>query len=243
MNRVTAGFFSMSHHATSGHDRPYLEWHQLDHMPEQYQLPGIVLGQRWASTAACHEARLVATDSWSQVEHVVCYLMGEPLEQTVDDFFALGSHLADVGRFPLSLPSQYVGCLSLVESRAAARVLVSAEVVPFRPHRGIYLIVEDAAGGSGQGGRPQQMHAEILHELNTVPGVAGTWTFATGDAIRSPRFTSGEYRMTVCYLDDEPAAVGTRIGSVLQPLVADPPSHLVLAAPFESMMRWDWNRF
>lgn len=242
MSRVTAGFFSMSHHATSGDDRPYLEWHQLDHMPEQYLLPGIVLGQRWASTAACRKARLVATATWAPVEHVVCYLMGEPLAQTVDDFFALGRHLADVGRFPLALPSRYVGCLGVVEAHAAARVLVSAEVVPFRPHRGIYLIVEEVAGTPGRGGAAQRPQAESLPALHTVPGVAGTWTFATGDAIRSPRFTTGEYRMTVCYLDDEPAAVGERIGSVLAS--ADhPPADIVLAAPFESMMRWDWDRF
>ena len=51
MNRVKVGFFSLSNGSTTGDDRPYLGWHQLDHMPEQYQLPGMVLGQRWASTA------------------------------------------------------------------------------------------------------------------------------------------------------------------------------------------------
>ena len=50
MNRVKVGFFSLSHASPSGDDRPYLEWHQMDHMPEQYQLPGMILGQRWAST-------------------------------------------------------------------------------------------------------------------------------------------------------------------------------------------------
>lgn len=243
MNRVTAGFFSLSHHATSGNDRPYLEWHQLDHMPEQYQLPGLLLGQRWASTVACRGSRLVASSTWSLVEHVVCYLMGEPLEQTLDEFFALGRRLADLGRFPDSLPSQYIGGLSLLESHAAPRVLVSSEVVPFRPHRGIYLIVEDVAGRPDQNRLLQRMRAEIFPELISVPGVAGTWTFATSDAIRRPRFTAGDYRMTVCYLDDEPAAVGERIGSVLEVLLADAPSPLVLAAPFESMMLWDWNRF
>ena len=48
MNRVKVGFFSLTDHSDDGDDRPYLEWHQLDHMPEQYQLPGLVAGQRWA---------------------------------------------------------------------------------------------------------------------------------------------------------------------------------------------------
>ena len=57
MNRVKVGFFSLSHHSATGDDRPYLRWHQLDHMPEQYQIPGMVLGQRWASTPACRAVR------------------------------------------------------------------------------------------------------------------------------------------------------------------------------------------
>ncbi|HEX4244447.1 MAG TPA: hypothetical protein VHY77_02680, partial [Acidimicrobiales bacterium] len=116
MNRVKVGFFSLSHRSTTGDDRPYLEWHQLDHMPEQYQLPGLVLGQRWASTPACREARAAAVDGWAKVDHVVCYLMGNPVDETIDDFFTLGRHLAELGRFSLSLPSQYRGALRLLET-------------------------------------------------------------------------------------------------------------------------------
>ena len=89
MNKVKVGFFSLSRRATDGDDRGYLEWHQLDHMPEQYQLPGLVLGQRWASTPACREARAAGVEGWSEVDHVVCYLMGNPVDETIDDFFAL----------------------------------------------------------------------------------------------------------------------------------------------------------
>jgi hypothetical protein len=243
MNRVKAGFFSLSHRSTSGDDRSYLDWHQLDHMPEQYQLPGLVLGQRWASTPACRTARAAEVGDWSLVEHVVCYLMGRPLGETIDDFFALGGHLADLGRFPYSLPSQYRAALSLLESHAAPRVLVSPEVVPFRPHRGIYLVVEESSPGPDHDRFLQRMHAEILPGLVSVPGVAGAWTFATSDAIRRPMFTAGEYRITVCYLDDEPAAVGDLLAPVLERLWAAAPARPLLAAPFESLMRWDWTRF
>lgn len=47
MNRVKAGFFSFTAAAPPDDDGSYLRWHLLDHMPEQYQLPGIVLGLRW----------------------------------------------------------------------------------------------------------------------------------------------------------------------------------------------------
>ncbi len=242
MNRVKAGFFSLSHRSATGDDRQYLEWHQMDHMPEQYQLPGLVLGQRWVSTPACRTTRAAAVDDWSLVEHVVCYLMGEPLGETLDDFFELGGHLADLGRFPHSLPSQYRGGLRLLEAHAAPRVLVSSEVVPFRPHRGVYLIV-DEPDGTDQNRFVQRIHAEIVPELISVPGVAGAWTYATSASIRHRLFSAGQLRMTLCYLDDVPASVGERLAPLMDRLWAAAPSRLLLAAPFESLVRWDQAGF
>ncbi len=243
MNRVKVGFFSLTKHSTGGDDRPYLEWHQLDHMPEQYQLPGLVAGQRWASTPSCRAVRAVETDDWTLVEHVVCYLMGNPVDETIDEFLTLGRHLAELGRFPHAMPTQYAGALRLLEAHAAPRVLVSDEVVPFRPHRGIYLVVEEPTERTAQAAFLQRRHAELIPELVSVPGVAGAWTFATSPAIRRPNFTPGEYRMTLCYLDGDPAEVGGRLQPLMARISAAEPVRLLLAAPFESLVRWDWDRF
>ena len=181
--RARLGYFSLSAHAESGDDRPYLSWHQLDHMPEQYQLPGLVLGQRWAATEACRAARTATDDRWAGTEHVVCYLMGEPLDETVDGFLALGSRLARMGRFPLHLPSCYRGGLVLLEAHAAPRVLVGADVVPFRPHRGVYLVVE-GSGDERWDAHHRQTGAESVRALLETEGVAGVWTFATSPEMR-----------------------------------------------------------
>ena len=45
MNRVKAAFFSFTPPAPPDDDGSYLRWHLLDHMPEQYRLPGIQLGR------------------------------------------------------------------------------------------------------------------------------------------------------------------------------------------------------
>lgn len=245
MNRVKVGFFSLTGHSETGDDRPYLEWHQLDHMPEQYQLHGLVAGQRWGSTPACRAARAAEAADWSSVEHVVCYMMGNPVDETIDEFLAFGRHLAELGRFPHNLPSRYRGALRLLETHAAPRVLISSEVVPFRPHRGVYLIVDEPTERDRptQDAYLQQRHRELLPELLSVPGVAGAWSYATTPAIRRPAFTEGDYRMTLCYLDEEPAAVGERLGPLMDRWAADEPIRLALAAPFESMVRWDWERF
>ena len=243
MNKVKVGFFSISHGATDGDDAGYLAWHQLDHMPEQYQLPGLLLGQRWASTAACEKVRAAAVDSWAETAHVVCYLMGNPVDETLDEFMTLGRVLAEKGRMAPALPRQYIGGLRLLEALAAPRTLVSDEVVPYRPHSGIYLIVEEPTGEVTQDDYLQLLHTDVLPTLVSVPGVAGALTFGTTPAIRLPSFTPGSYRITTCYLDDDPATVGERLAPVLERIWEDAPVRPVLAAPFESMMIWDWDRF
>jgi len=178
MNNIKVGFFSLSRRAADGDDRGYLEWHQLDHMPEQYQLPGLLLGQRWASTPACEKARAVSVDEWAETAHVVCYLMGNPVEETLEEFYTLGRLLAEKGRMARSLPSQYLAGLRLLEA-----------------------------------------------------------------AIQRPTFSPGRYRITTCYLDDDPATVGQRLEPVLAGIWEKSPVRPLLAAPFESMMHWDWDRF
>jgi hypothetical protein len=244
VNRVKVGFFSLTRPSPTGDDRPYLAWHQLDHMPEQYRLPGMVLGQRWTSTPACRQARAAEVEGWSSVEHVVCYLMSDPVDPTVDDFLSLGQELADAGRYPHVMPSLYRGALRLVETVAAPRVLVSAEVVPFRPHRGVYLVVEelDAASGSAAAKEPLgPLPADVMVALTGVPGVAGAWVFATSPDLRRTMFSEGRLRITVCYLDDEPVAVADRLADTVGRLRGAASARLLLAAPFESIVRWDWE--
>ena len=56
MNKVSYGFFSFTEITDPTAHAAYNAWHQLDHLPEQYPLTGIVYGQRWVSTPACRAA-------------------------------------------------------------------------------------------------------------------------------------------------------------------------------------------
>jgi hypothetical protein len=169
--------------------------------------------------------------------------MGNPVDETLDEFMTLGRVLAEKGRMAPALPRQYIAGLRLLEALAAPRTLVSNEVVPYRPHRGIYLIVEEPTGVATQDDYLQQLHTDVLPTLVSVPGVAGALTFGTTPAIRLPSFSPGHYRITTCYLDDDPATVGQRLAPVLERIWEAAPVRPLLAAPFESMMIWDWDRF
>ena len=244
--KTAYGFFSFTEVTDPAEHHSYNEWHQLDHLPEQFPLPGIVYGQRWVSSPRCRAARLVSEPALDPIHYLTCYLMAEPIGETLDDFFALGAELHRLDRFHAHRRAHLTGPFGVIDAAAAPRVLVSAAAVPFRAHLGIYVVVEEALdGGPEARDRYEQwLHAEPEPALLEVPGVAGLWTFVTEPALVSRRWTAGVRRITVYWLDDDPLAVAAR----LAPLVAAPRERFVaarvtFAGPFETITPWKWDWF
>jgi len=223
--KVAYGFFSFTEVTDPTAHRSYNEWHQLDHLPEQFPLPGIVYGQRWVSTPACRAARAVSSTDLDPIHYVTCYLMAEPIDQTLDDFFALGAELHRLDRFHSDRRAHLTGPFRVDSTEAAPRVLVSAAAVPYRAHRGIYAIVEEAPGASD------------ASALLAVPGVAGVWSFASVPGMTSRRWTAGERRVTVCWLDEDPRQVAARLAPIATTRSA------TFAGPFETITPWQWDWF
>jgi hypothetical protein len=243
--KPTFGFFSFTEITDPREHHSYNEWHQLDHLPEQFPLAGVVYGQRWVSTPACRAARAVSDESLDPVHYVTCYLMADPIEQTLDDFFALGARLHELDRFHTHRRAHLTGPFRVVDTSAAPRVLISAEAVPFRAHRGLYVIVEAPRDRDALAGYEHWLVTEHEPALLAVPGVAGIWTFATSEELTSRRWSAGARRITVCWLDDEPLAVAARIASVdsARHEQFDTASHVVFAGPFETITPWEWDWF
>ncbi len=81
----------------------------------------------------------------ADVGSIVNYLVTEPVQSTHDDFMELGPRLALIGRFPERRPSLQLSMPALLRWYSSPRVQISAEVVPFRPHRGVVVVVEEPA--------------------------------------------------------------------------------------------------
>jgi hypothetical protein len=231
---VAFAVFSMSSRAAGGDDDGYLEWHMLDHLPEQYRIDGLRLGQRWFSTPECRAARAASSAPYDDVDHVVGYLFGGPVDAALDVFFELGGSLRRAGRMPVALPRVQVGGWEAVDRVAAPRVLAGADVVPWRPQRGVYLIVEAISADVGAG-------LESLVDMAGVPGVAGVWRYRDGHH-RHIRFddTAGK-ELTVCYLDDDPVDVADRLVEPLADRWSDSRVTPLLAAPFEVVTPFSWQ--
>jgi len=238
VGRVTYSVLSMGERSPTGDDRAYLEWHLLDHLPEQYQLDGLLLGQRWASTAACRAARAAESERFAPVAHVTQYLMGGDPASVIDPFLDLGAQLASVGRYPVRLPSVLLAGFVPVAGQAATHAAVSTGVVPFRPSTGVYLVLEEppAAGVDAYEAATIDDELPALAELD---GVAGGWWFSPGD-VRPDRFDAGGLRLLLLYLDRDPVEVAAALGEQLRARWAQWSVTPALAGPFETVRAWSW---
>ena len=218
-------FVSMSEREPEGRDEEYLVWHGLDHRPEQYRLATLRDSLRLVSTPACRGARAAADARYDAVDHVMSYLFSD--RAGLEPFLALGRALGDGGRMPLRLPSIETAVYELAGTAAAPRVRVGADVVPWRPARGVYLLIE-------RGAAPAPALAE-------VPGVAGAWWYSGAPVPRWRTDTTG-MQITYCYLDDDPVAVAGQLRPVLEKRWADGDVAPLLAAPFHTVVPFEWGR-
>jgi hypothetical protein len=227
---------SMSGASETGEDDAYLRWHLFDHLPEQYRLDGLRWGGRWRSTPACRAARAASEAPFDAVDHIVCYLFGGEVDAALGAFFDLGAALRAAGRMPLSLPRVQVGGWTVRGRRAAPRALVGADVIPWRPASGAYVIVEEGAVDGGAVGAGAGRDG--LDELVAVDGVAGAWSHVDGHG-RHPRLAPNEgRRLTVCHLDGDVLATAAALAEVLAPRWVDGSVVPLLAAPFERVDPW-----
>jgi len=242
VKRIRVGFFSFVEVTDPSEHKAYNEWHQLDHMPEQFQIAGIGYGQRFVASPRCRDARLVAEPEVAPAHYVALYLMGDPAQPTLDEFMELGDRLRNLGRFHAYRHSHLSGAWQALEGWAAPRVLVGPDAVPWRPATGVYTIVEEPADGAALDAFVRDDHLTRMPALAEVPGVAGVWTFSTSALYRSPRWTPGRSRITVCWLDGDPVATAAALGPHVERRWAGAPVRPLFAGPWEVITpyRWDW---
>ena len=239
MIRVKAAFFSLTPPAPPDDDGSYLRWHLLDHMVEQYQLPGIQYALRYIADGDYLTNRIVATGHLEDLGNVVNYLVGDPVQQTHDDFMQLGPRLAEMGRFPEVRPSLQLRMPALLHWYAAPRAQISPEVVPFRPHRGVVVIVEEPAGDDVASWL-QWLHADHYPAVLATPGVAGAWMYGTTNTWKLHPATQGDPQYTtVIYLDDEPLSATKALAPLVEERWRSEAVRPLFAGPLRTMIDWE----
>ena len=230
MNKIRLGFFSFTEITDPNEHHSYNEWHQLDHMPEQYPLDGIAFGQRWVSTPACRAARSVSESPLDPIHYMTLYLMTEPVDRTLREFMQLGRDLHAVGRFHLHRKARLSGPFPFRGAAVAPRVLISrrGRAVPPEPRR--------VRGGRGARRREPADAGDPTAHLGALcarPGVAGAWSFADEAA-------PGHRDLARCAAARDVRPARSRSWRAAAP---SPPGRTVFAGPLETITPWQWTWF
>jgi hypothetical protein len=231
--------FSMTGRHPEGRDAEYIQWHVLDHEPEMRRLVSVRASIRLVSTPACRAARTVSTGIYDEVDHQMTYFFTDTA--AFKGWEDLNDSLGDAGRmpyrrgFPLDnsiprVPFIDRGIFELIGKVASPRIKVGADVLPWWPALGVYVLLE----------RGEKPAADLIH----VEGVGGVW-WASGIPAEFPAVTFDHtgLQVTYCFLDDDPAEVGGRLGPALEQRWADSVVEPLLAAPFHTIVRYEWDRY
>ena len=225
---TTAKFavFSLSGRHPEGRDAEYIEWHSLDHRPEQYRLAQLRNALRLVSTPACRAARAASVGRYDDVDHIMTYMFTDA--GTMPGFAALGAALNEGGRMAIALPSVCRLAADLEGKVAAARAVAGADVIPWRPALGVYVIIEEGRASPAA--------------LVDLPGVAGVWWYRA-NLMSPPGEEACALQVSYCFLDSDPLAAAETLRGAMQARWQSGAIRGLLAAPFFVVVPFAWDRY
>jgi hypothetical protein len=227
--RVVSTFYtSLSKRHPEGLDADYLEWHSLDHRPEQHRMAQLRASFRMVSTPECRAARAASDERYDEADHLQSYFFTDL--SAMSSFNELSVALRNAGRAPYLLPLVERGVYRVDGMAAAPRIKVGADVLLWWSAKGVYFLIE-------RGGAP-------VTDLLDVAGVGGAWW---GGAVPlEPPFTTRDnsgLHVSYLFLDDEPAVVAERLRPRLEKRWSTTGMAPLLAAPFHSLVAYEWDRY
>ncbi|MBE1549366.1 hypothetical protein GGC64_003390 [Mycobacterium sp. OAS707] len=224
---VTTLFVSMARRHPDGADAEYLRWHTLDHRPEQHRLSAVRASLRLVSTPACRSARATSRAPYDDIDHVMTYFFTDPSGMT--GFLELAKGLSMAGRKLPLLPPVERGIYRVEHKAAAPRVKVGADVLPWWPIRGVYLLLE--------------ANASAPTDLTDIDGVAGVWS-AVSQSVDA-RLASAPAGQTIsyCFLDCDPVSAAERLRPALEKRWSEGDIEPLFVAPFHAVVPYEWDRY
>lgn len=223
---IRAIFLSMSARDTDGRDAQYLEWHSLDHRAEQHRIAGLRHSLRVISTPTCRAARLASDARFDAVDHVMTYFF--TADAAFEQFNALSAALGGERR-PFRLPSVYANYFHLAGKLAARRAVAGADVIPWRPARGIVLLVEQGDASPAP--------------LVDTDGVAGLWWHTGGTPPVANFADNSGLQVTYCFTDADPIQTARELRASLERRWSAGNVVPLLAAPFHTLVPFEWGRY
>jgi hypothetical protein len=220
-------FVSMARRHPDRRDAEYLRWHTLDHRPEQHRLAGVRASLRLVSTPDCRSARAHSDEHFDAIDHVMSYFFTD--QSGLTPFLELSTALGGADRKLPLLPPVQRGVYAVAQKVAAPQVKIGADVLPWWPVRGMYLLLETGATAA----------PDVLD----IDGVAGVWSAASHSVHSGLAKDPAGQTISYCFLDDDPVETAERLRPALEKRWSENGVAPLLAAPFHPVVPHEWDRY
>jgi hypothetical protein len=249
-------FFSFVELTDPAKHEEYNAYHQLDHRPANLALRSVVWGDRWVRSPQCADTSRAAEDPLDRNQYVAMYWFADPVDESIKEWRELGERAFQWGRKPdTDWSRRELGYFVPLKGYVNERVRVSADVLPFRPVRGVHITVSLIREPHSSATEEMYSWYDRVHipDLLRCDGVAGAWTFYsewTTLLDSEQRRTPGGARITLLYLDGDPLRfVAERDGRMAEWREAGrlpDNSSLetpILDSPLLDIRPWQWDWF
>ena len=184
------------------------------------------------------------------------------MAETMRDFIDLGRRMGAIGgkRFPAIRRNHITAPHMVVNTYVSPRVRLSPDALPYRPNRGVFLVVTRVTDDDAVDDVTQWYDQVHIPDMLTLDGVAGAWWFKSPGMVREgagsldlSRYAAqvDKHRMIfLYYLDEDPLAVTDAIreksvewrASRWLPAL-DTCVEPLFAGPLQTVKPWDWGWF
>jgi hypothetical protein len=245
-------YFSFVEMTDPAQHRTYSESQDLGLQPEIRAMPGVAWSDRWVHAPDCAALNNGTDGTLARIHYAEATWFRAPVEVAIRGFHDAHERASHIGA-PLSadcIERPLHGLFMPLKGYTHRRVRIAADALPFRPARGIYLLVSRFARRDAEAELAYHWYdATHIPDLLECRGAAGAWSFATADVFRPDRdITAPVLRIIQVYLDDDPLAFVTdmaertpswrRAGRLADTSGVE---EVLFASPLYTITAWQWD--
>lgn len=223
MRRIEFGAWAFFELSDPESHIPFNSWHQLEYLPTVKTIESVSSSAMWVVSPDCRDYSLIRDAKFADVH----YIWGALIDDDVDSFESNLDRIDTNSLDQIKLKHSVTERLRVIgrhrESSAATQTRISDKAISYRPHLGVFVVVETSA----------PTHAPLIG----LPGVAGSSQFGPNEV-----GTDQPEYVTVYWLDDDPVDIALALIKALRDQ-GEAIQNVIYATAAETIYPWEWDWF
>ncbi len=237
-------FFSLSELTDATRHSASMQSYQLELLPAIMNSPGVALAERWVRPADCAAVTTGSDVALAGAHYGELVLFRAPADASIRAYQETRERAAQLGNDQAAPQDRLQEFFVPLKAYVKPRVLVAPEVVPFRPARGLYVIVSRFVTHDAAAEAAFRWYDETrIPDLLECRGAAGAWLLATEALFHWQRdLTKPALRLVLVWLDGDPLEFAADVRE-LKVQDNSAVEEILFAGPLRTIVPWQWDWF